>query len=621
MTTIGRRLGVAAAATLLVLVATRALAERPNVVFVLLDTTRADRLGAFGNPRPTTPALDALAARGVLFTRHYANAHATRPSFPQLFSGRYYHQNVLRVFAPREHPREFPFSVPDPDAALLPDVLRRNGWATLGASAHPWVVAESELGRGFDRLDFVAGEASRGHADAAEVVDRAALLWRGRDPARATFLYVHLMDMHVPRYLPAGEPRFPVEGFDWRRRFDAAGEPLFGHDLRRWSDPDAGDFTAEDRLHFAAVYDTRLAYTDEHLGRLFRELAIGDPELRRTLVVVVADHGEELGEDGRRGHFDSLAEGVQHIPWIVAGAGIPPAQRAEGRTENVDVVPTLLSLLALPPASGADGRAQLGADGRVCATCAKASVYHVWEEYRAIRAGRYVLREEIPGSFRARCDGPATLYRLDGPRRVALDRHGREQRRVARLQERLARRLDAREQAFLTTRYGPAEEAFVVRPRYWRLETDAVVACVPVGPATERGAFGLDGWTWTGRGVAIFHGDAVAPLPVTLLVPDGDYRVDAAGVPIEAPPWFSHFARWRRRSFLPEAPTTHARLGTFRAANGRLSVAIPAAAGRGTHIVGLRLTPLGAEPAPPGGDTGGQDPELRKRLKALGYVE
>ena len=104
---LGIALGLAALAPI-------ATATPPSVVFILLDTTRADRLSAWGGPNPTSPNLDALAASGVRFAAHFANAHATRPSMPQLMTGRYYHQNVLHAFRPGDQPREFPFSVPRP---------------------------------------------------------------------------------------------------------------------------------------------------------------------------------------------------------------------------------------------------------------------------------------------------------------------------------------------------------------------------------------------------------------------------------------------------------------------------------------------------------------------------
>src|SRR5262249_48300363 len=203
-------------------------AAPPSVVFILLDTTRADRLGAWGSPNPTSPNLDALAASGVRFAAHFANAHATRPSMPQLMSGRYYHQNVLRAFTPDDHPREFPFSREDPPAILLPALLRSQGFQTMAVSSHPWVAAESALGKGFDSFDLIPAPASRGHADAAQVVDHGLAAWQRRDRARPTFLYLHFMDAHMPRFLPGnGELRFPVPGYDWHSRFRPDGEPAF----------------------------------------------------------------------------------------------------------------------------------------------------------------------------------------------------------------------------------------------------------------------------------------------------------------------------------------------------------------------------------------------------------
>src|SRR5262245_5522032 len=261
---------------------------RPNVVFVLLDTTRADHFGSWGYPEDTTPVLDALAARGVRFRRHYANSHATRPSMPQLMSGRYYRDNILAPFQPNEHPREMTFARPDPTAVLLPRLFHDAGYATQGVSAHTWVSPDSELGRAFDRFELLPFTTKQAHGDATPLVDRALAMWQARDQRRPLLLYVHFMDMHIPRPLPEGETLRPVPGYDWHERFSPDGEPAFDRDRREWSRFDASDFTANDRAHYAAVYDTRLRYADTQLGRLFAALERDDPGLRNTVVVVTA---------------------------------------------------------------------------------------------------------------------------------------------------------------------------------------------------------------------------------------------------------------------------------------------------------------------------------------------
>ena len=597
-----------------------AAAAPPNVVFVLLDATRADRFGAWGNPNRPTPSLDALAAAGVAFKEHFANAHATRASMPQIMTGRYYGQSILRPFLPDRHPREMTFSRPDRTAALLPGILRRHGYQALGVSAHPWVVAESDFGHEFQRLDFVGADPHRGHADAVNVIDRALDAWRTRDRGQPLFLYVHLMDMHMPRFLPEAEPRFPVPGFAWRERFEPGGEPIFNRAARRWAINDGRGFTELDRRHFAGVYDTRLSYADEHLGRLLGALRAEDPELGETLVVVVADHGEELGEDGRTDHLDSLADAVQHIPWIVAGAGVKPAQEVLRFTENVDVLPTILGVLhlALPPGVRVDGRAQIAGDGRVCTACGKAVVYYAYEDYRAVRTARYLLRQRHEGSIEARCSGADTLYRHSGLVRHVLDESVRHARVAARLRRLVARRLGPLEHAFLTGRYAQPAASFLVTRDYWALAPDARVACVHVDEDTGRFALWQRGWLWSGRGVGVLHAGGDTPLTVAVPAPDGDYRVEAGVVPVGSPPWFSGFGRWRARAFLPDDPQSFLPLGEFHATNGTVTVPIAAAAGLGNHVVALRLSPSAVAPTAP---LGPGDDELRQRLKALGYVQ
>jgi arylsulfatase A-like enzyme len=600
----------------LLLVARGTIAAPPSLVFLLLDTTRADRLSAWGGPNPTSPQLDALAASGVRFARHFANSHATRPSMPQLMTGRYYHQNVLRPFRPDDHPREFPFSRPDPAAVLLPEVLRAAGFQLLAVSAHPWVARQSALGEPFETFDLVPAEASHGHAGAAELVDRALALWRDRDRGRPTFLYVHFMDAHMPRFLPDGEPRFAMPGYDWRRRFRPDGEPSFDRARRIWSRFDATDFTADDRRHFAAVYDTLLAFMDQQIGRLVSALRAEDPELASTLVVAVADHGEELGDEGRIDHGDSLADGVQHIPWIIAGTGIPSGQVVQRLTENVDVVPTVLARLGIPqpPGTHVDGRAQLDADGVACAGCSKAAAYYAWEDYQAIRRRHHLLRRNLPGSLRAHCDGAELAFALQDHGRTPLPAASAP---VDGLRRRLARRLAPLERTFVATRYAPADHRVVMRADFWRLDGDTNLACVPVGEDTPASALRTSGWLATGDGLALLERGGAGPIEATVELPDGSYSIELATIPVPRMPWLFGFARWRKAAFEKDEPTAFVPLGMAHAAAGRLRVVVPPESALHARVVGLRASPEGVTPAP---EAPAPDEEQLRRLRALGYV-
>lgn len=592
-------------------------AERPDVVFLLLDTTRADRLGVYGNPRPTSPALDQLAHDGIVFARHYANSHATRPSMPQLATGRYYHDNVLRSFEPQAHPREFPWNRPDPTAVLLPDLLRDAGYWTVGVSAHPWVVGDSAFGRGFASLELVPFADEDGHGDATDVVDRGLALWEARDRTRPTFLYLHFMDAHLPRRLPPGRTGFLDPRFEWQRRFDAGGWPTFDAGRRLWSRGDATDFTPADRRHMVDVYDTLLQWMDEHVGRLLAELRRDDPGLAHTLVVVTADHGEELGEQGRLEHTDTLGDGVQHIPWIMAGAGIVPGQRLARFTENVDVLPTLAATagVPLPPGVIVDGRAQLGDDGRLRADAGRDAAAFAWETYRGLRSDTHLLRARPAGALDTHCEGPHALYRVRGAYRHALEPGGRP-RLLGALAQALDARLEAPERAFLASRYGPPSGSVTLRSDYWTLRDGADLGCVRVGPTTRAENLDVAGWFWTGRGVAMLHGP-VAPLPVTLRVPDGAYQAELTLRTLGSMPWLWGFGGWRRG--FRDGANERVDLGNVVARDGVATVAIPPASSP-RHLLGVRLTPSGsAPPTAPGAPT--VDDEQRQRLRALGYVD
>jgi choline-sulfatase len=592
-----------------------ALAGRPAVVMILLDTTRADRFGSHGSGIDTTPVLDALGAEGAQFMRHFANSHATRPSFPQILSGRYHHPSVLRPFQPDSHPRDYPFLQPDSGARLLTDLLREAGYHLLGVTAHPWVDPASRMGRAFDRLEYRAAPSARGHADAAEIVDRAITLWDARPADRPTFLYVHLLDLHTPRWLPGEAPEFLAPGPPWTERFGPDGEPRFGAERRAWDFTDARDFDARDREVYRAIYDTLLRYTDGQLGRLLARVRRDDPALAQTLVVLLADHGEQLGEEGRLKHGDSLVDGVQHTPLIVAGAGIGSGQRIEAFTENVDIAPTLAHLLDLDAPPGAfDGRRLLDRDGRVCFEClGRSAVYYAWSDYAAVRTDRWLLRVDPAGSPAARCrGGETTLWRLEGSERALAD----EPEQRERLRRKVSRRLEWRQARLERGLATPPIEPFFVPVPHWRLAHPDAVTCVPIDGGVAREALTTPGWLLVRSGLVVTAGDA-KPLALSVTVPDGRYDV-AAGVRPLGRWWRLPGMFGRARDALhDEDASAFVALGKHEATGRRLTIDLPAAAGIDQRIVNLRLTPVGARTK----DAPAIDEEHHERLRTLGYVE
>jgi arylsulfatase A-like enzyme len=596
----------------------------PSVVFLLLDTTRADRFGAWGNPRRPTPHLDALARDGARFARHYANAHATRPSMPQLMSGRYHHPNILLPFRSLSHPREYEFLDGDAGAGLLPRRLREHGYHTVGVSAHPWVVADSAFGRGFERLDFLAAEPRRGHVAAAAVVDRALELWAGRPRDRPTFLYLHLMDLHMPRWLPERPPRAFLSPA-WAERFSPGSHPLFGEEIRAWDRADAHDFTAADKATFVAFYDTVLAYTDAEIGRLIAAVREEDPGLRSVLVVVTADHGEELGEEGRTEHTGSLADGVQHIPLIVAGAGVQPGQRLRRPSQNVDVLPTLLRLLGLDTEAALtdiDGRPLVDADGRLCPTCAPAAVFYSWVNYDAVRSRDALLRLLPPDRPQTRCEGRERMWQLEDGRRTLLGADEAEAAGAERLRRRL-RALENRRARFEAHVWaGQPRQSFFVPATYWAVGDDTPITCTRVGPGTTRADIaGIPGWQYARGSFFVTASDGSAPLEASVAAPDGVYEVEVGLHETGRPPRFFGFDRWLRRAFRRGETERFVGLGTREARAGTLRVSIPEAMGRDRRLLTLRLTPPGVAPATQEDAGPRVGPDDRERLRALGYLE
>jgi arylsulfatase A-like enzyme/Flp pilus assembly protein TadD len=266
-----------------------------NVLLITLDTTRADRLGAYGHAGADTPHIDALAAGGARFERAYAHVPLTLPTHASLLTGTFPPEHGIHDNGRRALGSELP---------TLAEVFAAHGYRTgafVGAIA---LDGSFGLDRGFEVYDDDMGEPAPQAArvldrPAAQVVD-GALRWL-RQTEGPFFLWTHFYDPHA-EYRPP--PDFQME------------------------DP----------------YDGELAYVDSQIGRLIGWLE-AERQLERTLVVVVADHGESLGEKGEHAHGALIYEGTQRIPLLLFWPGeIEAGLRVEGLVQQVDLFPTLLEL-------------------------------------------------------------------------------------------------------------------------------------------------------------------------------------------------------------------------------------------------------------------------------------
>ena len=352
-------------------------ASRPDVVLVTLDTTRADHLGAWGHPHARTPVLDALAARGTRFERCDSAVPITLPSHATILTG---------LLPPRHRVRDNGTFALDAGFETLAERFAAAGWDTAAVVSAVVLARRHGLAQGFATYDDDLGADA---AVATEVAERRADATTDRALARLTerrgplFLWVHYFDPHE-------EYRPPT------RFADAATGP---HRL----------------------YDGEIAFMDAEIGRLLAALPAG------TVVAVVGDHGEMLGDEGETSHGLLLGDGARRVPLLLAGPGVPAGSVAPCLVRTADVAPTLLQLAGLAVPDGLDGRSLLpvdkaGACGRVSYSESFLPFFaYKWYPLRSLSDGRaFFLQAPRPSLFRLDVD-PATRRDLaaDEPQLVA----------------------------------------------------------------------------------------------------------------------------------------------------------------------------------------------------------
>jgi arylsulfatase A-like enzyme len=296
-----------------------------NVLLIVVDTLRADRLGSYGASRPSSPHLDALAARSARFERAYATAPWTQPSVGSILTGLH----------PHRHRSEGRLHGIAGEVVTLAQTVRDRGWATGAVVSHDLVGKRFGFDRGFEF--FSEDEAGDAKYLSTEGVTRRAISWLEKcaREARPFLLFVHYFDPHYP-YL-----RHPEIGFAPASEGRLNGRQPMG-ELRRL----LPELTREEIEFIRALYDEEVHYTDAGIGRLLA--ALDDLEVREeTIVIVTGDHGEELGERGWIGHTRTLYDELLRVPLIVAIPGAAGGRVIDTPVSLVALAPTILELLGL----------------------------------------------------------------------------------------------------------------------------------------------------------------------------------------------------------------------------------------------------------------------------------
>ncbi len=323
----------------------------PNVIFILLDTLRSDRLSAYGYGKPTTPNLDAFAEDAVLFEQARSQAACTFPSVNSILTSRW---PIHFLGQPDDK-----IGIP-PEYETLEGMLKKAGYQTMAVTASPIVrknPSHHNLHGGFERDFDVFDETC--HIRRANCVNRRAQHHLNRMVKAPLFLYLHYMDVHSA-YIPPSpfKERF-VEPYPEARQWILKGNP---RPIRR-SLTGMGqkvEMSARDVAYMSGLYDGELAYMDDQLRELFANLQQRGL-LDTSIVIVAADHGEEFMEHGRMIHCEVLYDTSVHVPLIVR---LPPSLRPKGKratgriaelVENLDLTPTILDYLGIAPPSPLDG--------------------------------------------------------------------------------------------------------------------------------------------------------------------------------------------------------------------------------------------------------------------------
>ncbi len=407
-------------------------AERPSALLITVDTLRADFLHSYRFPAETSPRIDALAARGVLFENAIATATVTAPTHASIMSSRYVRQHSIGAANGFTRLR---------GGTTLAEHFRAAGYDTAAFVSNVVLSRRIGLDRGFAVYseDFEpAGEPRPGPGHAQRTTERVRE-WLAAGPRTPFFLWVHYQDPHG-RYAPppAWREALPAVPIGSNRPLPVLPEDAGPGGIPRYQAQDGLDRP----WHYTRLYGGEVAYTDHWVGELVDSVE-GVAGARGLVVVLTADHGESLGESGfyfQHGHATTPEQA--RVPLVVVAPGLEPGRR-EDVVSQVDVMPTLLELAGLPPDPEARGLSLVPALDRgaplpprlvFCDIGVEVSAYAA-DRYTRVRGGEHlrpahparraeIVRRESE-TYRRRPDGGWEPGPVDPEQEQAIEAYAR----------------------------------------------------------------------------------------------------------------------------------------------------------------------------------------------------
>jgi arylsulfatase A-like enzyme len=324
------------------LVAGQDRTSTPNLILVSVDTLRADHLGCYGYPKPTSPSIDRMARKGVRFDQVATVFPGTLPAHASLLTSLY--PNRHRVYAAPHAGLEVESAIPG-SVPTLAGLLGAAGYRRAAWTGGGYLSPRRGFHHGFEFFHMPA--AGEGSDDLKDTLVPATA-WLRAGPPEPFFLFLHTYEVHEPFAPPPA----------YLRRFSSGERGRLPRDIHPNHFPRLRQMglTEAERDYLIALYDAEIRYLDDAIGNLMEALRHAGLE-QRTLLVLTSDHGQEFFDHGDIGHGTHLHPELIRIPLILRWPGRLPAGRVVRTPVTlVDVLPTLLAAARAPIPGKLDGR-------------------------------------------------------------------------------------------------------------------------------------------------------------------------------------------------------------------------------------------------------------------------